>query len=40
LERKDEAQYGFRRGNLSDAKRLLQELEDFASWAEAEFAES
>jgi hypothetical protein len=40
LERKDEAQYGSRRGSLSDAKRLLQELEDFASWAESEFAES
>ncbi|MGH6942719.1 MAG: hypothetical protein ACREH6_00670 [Geminicoccaceae bacterium] len=38
LERKDEAQYGFRHGSLTEAARLLRELENFASWAESEFA--
>jgi hypothetical protein len=35
LERKDEAQYGSRRGSLVEATSLLAELEAFAAWAEA-----
>lgn len=38
LERKDEAQYGSRRGSLAEARNLLTELEAFAAWAEATVA--
>ncbi|CAN5586278.1 hypothetical protein BH24GEM3_BH24GEM3_17140 [soil metagenome] len=36
LDEKDEAQYGATRGRLSHALKLLEELDEFASWAEAE----
>lgn len=38
LERKDEAQYGSRRGSLTEARSLLAELEAFAAWAEMTIA--
>jgi hypothetical protein len=34
LERKDEAQYGSRRGSLAEARSLLAELETFGAWVE------
>ena len=36
LEEKDEAQYGATRGRLSHARELLEDLDSFALWAEAE----
>ncbi|HEX2188113.1 MAG TPA: hypothetical protein VHG51_04410 [Longimicrobiaceae bacterium] len=36
LEAKDDAQYGATRGRLSQARELLEDLDAFAAWAEAE----
>lgn len=36
LDAKDAAQYGARLKTLAEAKRLLRDLEEFATWAEAE----
>lgn len=36
LGQKDEAQYGASRGRLTQAKQLLEEVEEFATWAETE----
>lgn len=36
LGRKDEAQYGATHGRLTQAKELLDQLKEFAAWAEAE----
>lgn len=39
LQRKDEVQYGARRGRLKEAKILLADLREFAAWAEGMMAE-
>ena len=36
LTNKDESQYGARRGSLSQAQRLLNDLNEFAAWVEAQ----
>lgn len=36
LNNKDESQYGARRGALAHAQRLLEELNDFSDWVEAQ----
>lgn len=36
LGEKDDVQYGMRFKSVDDAKRLLEQLEEFASWAESE----
>lgn len=40
LGEKDSAQYGARRGRLTHARLLLQELDAFAEWAEQELGRS
>jgi hypothetical protein len=37
IESKDEVQYGATRGRMSDARKMLEDLEKFAEWAEETF---